>query len=183
MYGDRSAVACWIRRWRCVMHGLFRIAIVYAHVHGETSRVEYRPGHRWYYVSEMQPDEALLLKCFDSKTDGRARFMPWVLHQVCQTQQLNADDQVRCDYWMYGKDNGPMSFAGETVYSVRWEDGSTANGRFDPEQLRSRARPRLVTFVVLCHGARRPGDLHDRDDRSLEGCGDAERPAPRTLLA
>ena len=24
----------------------------------------------------MQPDEALLLKCFDSKTDGRARFAP-----------------------------------------------------------------------------------------------------------
>ena len=27
--------------------------------------------------------------------------------------------------------------AGETVYSVRWLDGSTANGRFDPEQSRS----------------------------------------------
>jgi hypothetical protein len=24
----------------------------------------------------MQSDEALLLKCFDSETDGRARFMP-----------------------------------------------------------------------------------------------------------
>jgi hypothetical protein len=67
--------------------------------------------------------------------DGRARFMPYVLHQVCQAQQLNADDPVRCDYWMFGKT--PMSFAGETVYSVRWLDGSTANGRFDPEQSRS----------------------------------------------
>jgi hypothetical protein len=69
--------------------------------------------------------------------DGRARFMPYVLHQVCQAQQLNADDPVRCDYWMYGKTDKPMSFAGETVYSVRWTDGSTANGRFDPEQSRS----------------------------------------------
>jgi len=69
--------------------------------------------------------------------DGRARFVPYVLHQVCQAQQLNPDDPVRCDYWLYGKDNGPMSFAGETVYSVRWIDGSTANGRFDPDQLRS----------------------------------------------
>ena len=68
---------------------------------------------------------------------GRTRFMPYVLHQVCETQQLNPDDPVRCDYWLYGKDNGPMSFAGETVYSVRWLDGSTANGRFDPEQSRS----------------------------------------------
>lgn len=69
--------------------------------------------------------------------DGRARFMPYVLHQICQAQQLNADDPVRCDYWMYGKTGKPMSFAGETVYSVRWTDGSTANGRFDPDQSRS----------------------------------------------
>jgi hypothetical protein len=83
--------------------------------------------------------------------DGRARFMPYVLHQVCQAQQLNADDPVRCDYWMYGKTDKPMSFAGETVYSVRWLDGSTANGRFDPEQSRSagtvtlRLRPQKAT--------------------------------------
>ncbi len=69
--------------------------------------------------------------------DGRARFMPWVLHQICQAQQLNPDDPIRCDYWMYGKTDKPTSFAGETVYSVRWLDGSTANGRFDPEQSRS----------------------------------------------
>jgi hypothetical protein len=69
--------------------------------------------------------------------DGRARFIPYVLHQICQNQQLDADDPVRCDYWMDGKTDGPMSFAGETVYSVRWSDGTTASGRFDPEQWRS----------------------------------------------
>jgi len=69
--------------------------------------------------------------------EGRARFIPYVLHQICQTQQLDADDPVRCDYWMDGKTDGPMSFAGETVYYIRWTDGATANGRFDPEQSRS----------------------------------------------
>jgi hypothetical protein len=69
--------------------------------------------------------------------DGRARFIPYVLHQICQNQQLDADDPVRCDYWMDGKTDGPMSFAGETVYTVRWPDGATASGRFDPEQSRS----------------------------------------------
>jgi hypothetical protein len=68
--------------------------------------------------------------------DGRARFIPYVLHQICQSQQLDADDPVRCNYWMDGKTDGPMSFAGETVYSVRWLDGATATGRFDPEQSR-----------------------------------------------
>ncbi|SEO14764.1 hypothetical protein SAMN02990966_01174 [Rhodospirillales bacterium URHD0017] len=80
---------------------------------------------------------SLALNYVTAPEDGRARFMPYVLHQICQVQQLNADDPIRCDYWMYGKTDKPMSFAGETVYSVRWLDGSTANGRFDPEQSRS----------------------------------------------
>lgn len=69
--------------------------------------------------------------------DGRARFVPWVLHQVCQAQQLDPDDPVRCDYWLDGTTDKPVSFAGETVYSVRWSDGTTTSGRFDPEQSRS----------------------------------------------
>jgi hypothetical protein len=80
---------------------------------------------------------SLALNYTTAPEDGRVRFMPYVLHQICQAQQLNADDPIRCDYWMYGKTDKPMSFAGETVYSVRWVDGSTANGRFDPEQSRS----------------------------------------------
>lgn len=80
---------------------------------------------------------SLALNYTTAPEDGRARFMPWVLHQLCQVQQLNPDDPIRCDYWMSGKTDKPMSFAGETVYSVRWLDGSTANGRFDPEQSRS----------------------------------------------
>jgi hypothetical protein len=47
--------------------------LVYAHVRGETSRVEYRPDHRWYYFSGMQTDEALLIRVHDSANDGRAR--------------------------------------------------------------------------------------------------------------
>ena len=50
--------------------------LVYRDRVGETYAVNYNPGHRWFYVPDMQPDEALLLKCFDSATDGRARFMP-----------------------------------------------------------------------------------------------------------
>jgi hypothetical protein len=46
---------------------------VYAHVRGETSRVGYNSAHRWYYFSEMQPNEALLIRIHDSARDGRAR--------------------------------------------------------------------------------------------------------------
>jgi len=50
--------------------------LVYQHRVGETYAVKFNPFHRWFYVPQMQPDEALLLKCFDSATDGRARFAP-----------------------------------------------------------------------------------------------------------
>ena len=32
---------------------------------GETYAVTYNPSHRWFYVPAMQPDEALLIKCFE----------------------------------------------------------------------------------------------------------------------
>ncbi len=50
--------------------------LVYRDRVGETYAVTFSPAHRWFYLSEMQPDEALLLKCFNSATDGRARFAP-----------------------------------------------------------------------------------------------------------
>ena len=39
----------------------------------EIFQVAHRGTHEWWYASGMQPDEALLIKIYDSKTDGRAR--------------------------------------------------------------------------------------------------------------
>ena len=50
--------------------------LVYRHRVGETYSVRYRAQHRWFYVPEMRSDEVLLLKCYDSARDGRARFAP-----------------------------------------------------------------------------------------------------------
>lgn len=50
--------------------------LIYRERIGETYSVTYRPSHRWYYFSRMRTDEVLLLKCYDSATDGRARFAP-----------------------------------------------------------------------------------------------------------
>lgn len=50
--------------------------LVYPHRVGETYSVRFNPEHRWYYVPDMTPDEILLLKCFDSRKDGVARFAP-----------------------------------------------------------------------------------------------------------
>jgi hypothetical protein len=51
-------------------------ALIYRDRVGETYAVRFNPAHRWFYVPGMQPDEALLLKCYDSADDGRARFAP-----------------------------------------------------------------------------------------------------------
>lgn len=50
--------------------------LIYRDRVGETYSVTYNPSHRWFYFPEMRVDEALLLKCYDSETDGRARFSP-----------------------------------------------------------------------------------------------------------
>ena len=43
---------------------------------GQIYSVRHNPAHQWFYVSDMRPDEFLLLKCYDSRTAGSARFMP-----------------------------------------------------------------------------------------------------------
>jgi hypothetical protein len=50
--------------------------LIYPNRNGETYSVKYNPDHRWFYFPEMTPDEALLLKCYDSAVDGRSRFAP-----------------------------------------------------------------------------------------------------------
>ncbi|HTO81796.1 MAG TPA: CmcJ/NvfI family oxidoreductase [Methylomirabilota bacterium] len=48
--------------------------LIYPDRVGETYAVTFNPGHRWFYFPRMQTDEAILIKCYDSLDDGRARF-------------------------------------------------------------------------------------------------------------
>jgi len=50
--------------------------LIYPNRSGETYSVTFNPDHRWFYFPKMTPDEAILLKCYDSATDGRTRFGP-----------------------------------------------------------------------------------------------------------
>ena len=49
-------------------------ALRYSDRSGEVYSVAFRPEHHWYFFSRMQRNEAMLLKCYDSSDDGRARF-------------------------------------------------------------------------------------------------------------
>lgn len=42
---------------------------------GEIYVMRHSPRHRWMYFPHMEPEQALLLKTYDSETDGRCRFM------------------------------------------------------------------------------------------------------------
>lgn len=48
--------------------------LVYADRTGEIYQGVYNPDHHWYYFPKMTRNEAVLIKCFDSVIDGRARF-------------------------------------------------------------------------------------------------------------
>lgn len=48
--------------------------LVYADRTGEIYNAAYNPAQRWFYFPRMTTNEVLLFKCFDSMTDGRARF-------------------------------------------------------------------------------------------------------------
>jgi hypothetical protein len=50
--------------------------LVYPDRTGEIYYVKFNPSHRWFYAPAMRRDEVLLIKCFDSADDGRARFVP-----------------------------------------------------------------------------------------------------------
>lgn len=85
---------------------------------------------------QVSESASLALKHATLPEGGKARFIPFVLHQFCLAQQIDPSDGVRCDYWMAAKD-GPMSFAGETVYSVAWPNNTITTGRFNPDEQRT----------------------------------------------
>ncbi|KAF9812707.1 hypothetical protein IEO21_06054 [Rhodonia placenta] len=56
--------------------------LVYPDRDGETMSVRFNPNHKWKYLRGIEPDEFVLIKCFDSKTDdGTALLTPHTAFQ------------------------------------------------------------------------------------------------------
>ncbi|KAF8064041.1 hypothetical protein FPV67DRAFT_1503310 [Lyophyllum atratum] len=49
---------------------LFPVALIYPDREGETFGVKYNPNQQWKYFHGVTPEEAVLIKCFDSVQDG-----------------------------------------------------------------------------------------------------------------
>ena len=54
---------------------MLRMDLKYRERTGEIYVMRHSPAHRWVYFPQMEAQHALLLKTYDSETDGRARFM------------------------------------------------------------------------------------------------------------
>lgn len=59
---------------------------------GGVLHLSYNPGQRWYYFPKMEREEVVLLKCFDSLTDGTAK---WTAHGSFQDPGTPADARPR----------------------------------------------------------------------------------------
>jgi len=49
---------------------------------------------RWFYKSGLTPDEVLLIKCFDSKLDGRARRVPHTAFHIPGTENNEGRESI-----------------------------------------------------------------------------------------
>ena len=52
-----------------------KVDLLYKERTGEVYVMRYSPTHRWMYFPLMEANQAIILKTYDSETDGRARFM------------------------------------------------------------------------------------------------------------
>eukprot|EP01117_Protostelium_nocturnum_P000179 TRINITY_DN10251_c0_g1_i1.p1 TRINITY_DN10251_c0_g1~~TRINITY_DN10251_c0_g1_i1.p1 ORF type:complete len:291 (-),score=72.42 TRINITY_DN10251_c0_g1_i1:18-890(-) len=66
--------------------------LIYPNRKGETFSVEYNENQKWYYLSKMNTDEVVLLKCFDNLLDGRSRVTP---HTAFRDPETPSDAPAR----------------------------------------------------------------------------------------
>ena len=53
----------------------FKLHLRYRDRNGENYVMRHSPRHKWWYFPKMTPEQVILLKTYDSETDGRARFV------------------------------------------------------------------------------------------------------------
>jgi hypothetical protein len=54
---------------------MLKMALRYRDREGEIFVMRHAAAHRWWYFLKMLPENVLLLKTYESETDGRARFL------------------------------------------------------------------------------------------------------------
>lgn len=70
----------------------FKLHLRYRDRNGENYVMRYSDKHKWYYFPKITTDKVILLKTYDSETDGRARF---VGHSAFEDPNTRPDAPMR----------------------------------------------------------------------------------------
>ncbi|KAF9235951.1 hypothetical protein BU15DRAFT_50722 [Melanogaster broomeanus] len=70
------------------------VALIYPNREGETYGVRFNEGHKWKYMRGMEPDEYVLIKCFDSVQDGSVAY-PFSAYWVSRTRTVQREHLSR----------------------------------------------------------------------------------------
>ncbi|PYH49362.1 uncharacterized protein BP01DRAFT_400732 [Aspergillus saccharolyticus JOP 1030-1] len=73
---------------------LIPIKLIYPHREGETYSVRANLATKWYYRHAQTPDWVTLIKCYDSKTDGRARRVPHSAFEIPGTEHEEPRESI-----------------------------------------------------------------------------------------
>jgi hypothetical protein len=71
---------------------MLKMVLRYRDRTGEIFVMRYSSAHRWWYFPKMTPENVLLLKTYESETDGRARFLG---HSAFEDPNTPPDAPVR----------------------------------------------------------------------------------------
>ena len=83
---------------------LVPVALIYPDRRGETYTVRPNKQHKWYYAYGQTPEEVMLIKCFDSKLDGRARRVPHTAFVNPETESERARESIEVRALVFHED-------------------------------------------------------------------------------
>ncbi|KAG9793214.1 high affinity methionine permease, partial [Aureobasidium melanogenum] len=83
---------------------LVGVDLIYPDRRGETYTVRPNPEHKWYYLYGQTPEEVVLIKCFDSKLDGRARRVPHTAFVNPETVDAPARESIEVRTLVFHED-------------------------------------------------------------------------------
>ncbi|KAK3368629.1 methyltransferase CmcJ [Podospora didyma] len=77
---------------------------------GSNMYAHYDPDHKWYYLGQQRPEEALLLKMFDSEPDVKAKMCPHAsFHHPLSTPQSKPRKSIEVRALVFNYPDQPMS--------------------------------------------------------------------------
>lgn len=83
---------------------LVPIGLIYPNRKGETLSILPNKSHKWYYLYGQSPEEVTLIKCFDSKLDGRARRVAHTAFSNPETEHLEPRESIEIRALVFHED-------------------------------------------------------------------------------